>query len=302
MIEQHVYRLLVGGLCAVQIAKKLQKSKGYISKVVRKLEQGGYVICINPKEKPRFYTSTRKVYNGSKFPPLLPKKETRLSHRLLTVEIQKSSFTCDVLIPPTKAKWDSCYEWRPGVMVFQYVHPFKDVGEVRFRRFVSESRDRLMIILPRLLVKKEEVAGAEELLAGYARMAASWLKKRFDMPLGDVVLCQKPHYAVPALEPELVEALRKRSFKVGEMMADTSPPDCIAEVESTDGRDVVNYLESVSKIKVIEERLCRNGELLSLMLKRLDGVSVNQESIVRVLDGVIGEKVVVDEDCFVDVV
>lgn len=303
MAEEQIYRLLVEGFCASQIATKLNKTKGYISRIIRRLEKGGYILCINPKERPRFYTATNKQFIREKFTPLTPTKQTRLSHRLVYVEIQKSSFICQVLSSPSKAKWDKNYIWRPGVEVFQFSHPFKDFGLVVFRRFKSKNKDKLLVILPRLLVHKDDVVKAESILLSYARLSAGWIKRVFDMPISPPVPCQKPHYATPCREPEIVHVLQKKSFKIGEMMADTSPPDMIPEIESTDGRDVVNYLDSINKIKWIEEKLLNNEVLLRELLDKMDMVTNNQSSIINVLNKSFSleQPRTLKDDSFIDV-
>ena len=213
------------------------------------------------------------------------------------VEIQKSSFICQILKPPTKATWDKHYVWKKGVEVFQYSHPFKDFGVVRFRRFMSISNDKLLIILPRLLMHKNEINKAEKILTDYASMSASWIKRRFDMPLSKPEACQKPHYATPCRQPEIIHALQKKSFHIGEMMADTSPPDLLPEIESTDSRDVVNYLESINKIKWLEDKVLNNELLLRELMSVLDKISDNQTTIIKAMS-----QQPLKKDSFIDVV
>lgn len=217
------------------------------------------------------------------------------------VEVQKSSFICKVLVVPTRAKWDSEYEWRPGVCVQQYSHPFRDFGVVRFRRFVSKNKDKLIIILPRICLHKSEVGSAEEVLLGYAVRAGRWIKKKFDMPVGMPVICQKPHYAVSAKEPELVKAIGEGSFNVNGLMADRSPPDLIPEVESTDPRDVVNYLDSIGKIKIIEEQVLNNRKAIQSILDKMELLGDNQGNIISILDSLTKPRELSKEDSFLDV-
>lgn len=303
-LKEKVYRLLLEGYCATQIANKLQKNKGYISRIIKRLEKAGYIVQINPNEIPKFYIATKKTFNRDKLLPVTPVKKERCSHRLEIVEIQKSTFISQIKVQPTKAKWDKHYVWRPGVEVFQFSYPFKDFGIVRFRRFKSKTKDKLMIILPRIMVNKDDVDNVENILSEYALMLAGWIKKKFDMPLSKPEICQKPHYAVPCREPEIIHALEKRSFKIGEMMADTSPPDCIPEIESTDGRDVVNYLEGINKIKYLEEKLLNNKSLLNKMMDTLEIVVDNQTSIVNVLNNAFSDQnsqSKLKDDSFIDV-
>jgi len=300
--DEKVYRLLIEGYCAVQISKKTKLSKGYISRIIKRLESGGYIQPINPNEKPRFYIATKKRFTPIKFTTTIPEKYNRLSHRLNMVEIQKSSFICNVMIPPTKGTWDKEYEWHHGIIVQQYSHPFKNLGEIIFRRLHSKSKDRLMIILPRICVHKSEVFDVEELLNEYAVKACMWIKKRFDMPLSKPVICQKPHYAVSAKEPEMIKAIDEGSFNINGMMADKSPPDFMHEVESEDPRDIVNYLDSIRKIKNIERQLINNSKLIHEILDKMEIMSSNQEQIAGILSMMNQPQTINKPDSFLDVV
>ena len=90
------------------------------------------------------------------------------------------------------------------------------------------------------------------------------------MGLGLPEPVQKPHYAVAPREPELVKAFKKGSYKVGEMMGDSSPPDKLSEVESTNPRDITNYLHSIAKIKTLEDEL---QEMRQMQKQLIDTVS-----------------------------
>lgn len=300
--REKIYRLLIHGFSAIQIIKKIKVSKGYISRIIKELEQGGYILCINPNSKPRFYVKTKKDFTSIKFPSTIPDKYTRLSHRLDMVEIQKSSYICNVIVKPTKAKWDSEYQWRPGVSVQQYSHPFKDFGVVRFRRIVSKNKDRIIIILPRICLHKSEVGSADEMLLDYAVKAGKWIKKKFDMPVSMPEICQKPHYAVSAKEPEIVKAIDDASFNINGMMADKSLPDLIPEIESTDSRDIVNYLDSIRKIKSIEEQLLNNRKAIQSILDKMETLGENQEGIISILDTLTKPQTISKKDSYRDVV
>jgi hypothetical protein len=301
--RDRVYRLLVAGFSAVQIAKRMKISKGYISRLIREFEKGGYIQCINPNEKPRFYIATKKKLTPIKFTTAIPDKHKRLSHRLDMVEVQKCSFICDVLVPPTRAKWDTEYEWRQGVTVQQYSHyPFKDFGLIKFRRFKSSNVDRLMVILPRICVHKNEVDAVEDILLNHACNAYAWIKKKFNMGIGRPRVCQKPHFAVVAREPELIKAIDKGSFNVNGVMADKSPPSFVHEVESEDYHDVVNYLDSIRKIKFLEEKILYNQKCIRELIDKMEIIVGNQEGIASILKSLSVKKPLLNnDDSYMDV-
>lgn len=278
--KNKIYRLLIEGKTASQISEKLNIDKGYVSRIIRQLERGGYIHCVNPKGKPKFYEKTEKSLNRSKLTILTPDKLTRLSHRL-EIEVQKSTFMFNIIIPPKQEKWDKEYKWN-RVQVQQYSHPFKNFGDILFRRFKSKNKDQLLIILPRILIDKNNIENAERILTEYAIKAGAWIQKRFKMRLGLPEICQKPHFAVPAREPEVIDALKKTTLKVGDIMADSSPPSCIPEIESTDHRDVINYLDAINKIKHIEDILQKQRELLFETIEKMDLIAENQKQLIKI--------------------
>ena len=261
-----IYKYLIEGYYPGQIAKHLKIDKGYVSKVIKQLEQGGYIQCINPDGKPKFYAATKKPFKAtSKLTKQTPDKLTRLRHRRNIVEVQKCSFKFKLLSEPQIQKWDRVWSIR-GVKFFQYAHPFENFGNIIFRRAKGSSEDNLIIILPRILIEKPHLKHVERILTDFAVKAGNWFQKRFKCRLGLPEMAQKPHFAVPIKEPSLIPVLQKSSFKVREnIFADSSPPDLIPEFESTDFRDVVNYLEGIEKVKFLEDKL-------SIVEKRVDDV------------------------------
>lgn len=280
--KERVYRLLLHGYSASQIATKLSKNKGYISRLIRTLEQQGFVRCINQKSRPLVYVKTPKKFTGEKATYLLPSKQTRLSGRLDIVKIQKCSFICEVVSEPSRATWDRVYQWNRFVEVMEYRHPFRDVGMVVFRRFKSKKKDRLIVVLPHVMVHVSELPEMEGRLREMAEKAVLWLKRRFDMVVSGLQACQRPHHAVPLREPELIEASEKASFTVGTVMVDQSPPDCVPEFESEDFRDIVNYLDVIRKMKWLEQMVRENRQWLMKMHERVMAMSEEIEVVAHI--------------------
>ena len=268
---KEIYNRVIVGEHSSKIAKSLGVSRVYVSRAIARFESGGYIRCINRKGKPKVYEATKKIFNRSTLVPLSPVMLTRSCGRHEIVKIQKSSFRFNIIIKPLEAKWDKEYTWsnNKSVQVQQYTHPFEH-GSVMFRRFLSKNDDFLMIILPQMMLPENEMDNSEAILTEMATMAGAWIQKRFKMGLGLPEPVQKPHYAVAPREPELVKAFKKGSYKVGEMMGDSSPPDKLSEVESTNPRDITNYLHSIAKIKTLEDEL---QEMRQMQKQLIDTVS-----------------------------
>jgi biotin operon repressor len=263
-----IYDLTVVGQHASKIAKSLGASRAYVSRTIRRLEAGGYIVCINRKGKPKVYEPTKKTLNSDTLIPLTPDAVKRSSLRLEIVKIQKSSFKFNIVNKPLREKWDKEYQWSKnnGVMIKQYAHPFEH-GTIIFRRFISKNDDFLMVILPQMMLPENEIDSADDFLTQMAMMAGAWIQKRFKMRLGLPESVQKPHYAVPPREPALAKAFKVGSYKVGELMGDSSPPDKLSEIESTNPRDIKNYLHSIDKIKTLEDTVISLMETINQMAK-----------------------------------
>ena len=101
----------------------------------------------------------------------------------------------------------------------------------------------------------------------------------------------------------MVDAITNNgTFRVGELEADRSPPHLIPEVESTDSRDIVNYLDSIRKIKTIEEQVLNNRKLIHNLIDKMSVLGENQEDIISVISKMVGPGKIDMPDTFVDVV
>ena len=277
--EERIYRHLIEGLCAKEIHKRTKLSKGYISKIIRRLEQKNLVRCINHHEKIKFYVKTSFHYNQNA-KKVKNEKFPRYRHRREIVQIQKCSFKSTMKYQPTKGKWDSEYDFN-GVKVHQYSHPFKDFGTVVFRWFEGKDGDTLVIILPRFLINREELDNIEMVLYEYAFKSCTWIKKQFNMVLTNPVMSQSPDYCATIREPELIDAVDKcGTFKVGDVWCDKSKPHSIPEFESKDKRDVINYLDSINKIKYIDDMVIENRKLINGLSDSVVVLSENQSRII----------------------
>jgi len=267
-------------------------------KIIKELEAEGLIVCINPKGRPKFYEATKKPYpiNEDKLTKFTNNNSVKLTNiscgnkegklkRLdppvqggsKTVQIQRAQILFHVLVPPpANTKWDKQYQLRNGVKVYQYSHPFKNLGTVVFQRYKSEKTDKLLVTLPRMLVSKEQIRdekAVNDFLIDFAMRAVAWFQKRFKCRLGLPEIATKPDFAVVVEEPELAQALQKYTFKVGEVWADSSPPDNLPEIESKNPVHIINYLESVQKIKDIEDNLNQTTDKIKNLEQQLAIIS-----------------------------
>ena len=60
--KDKIYHLVCSGKYASEIAKELKPSRAYICKILKELEQKGYIECKNKKKIPKYYKQTKKTY------------------------------------------------------------------------------------------------------------------------------------------------------------------------------------------------------------------------------------------------
>ena len=294
-MKKRVYDLLITGKNPKRIAQIIGVSLPYVLKIIKQLEADGLVVCINPKGRPKFYEATKKPYpiDEAKLTKLTNNNNVKLTNiscgnkeeklkRLKppvqggskTVQIQRAQILFHVIVPPPAGtKWDKQYQLKNGVKVYQYSHPFKNLGTVVFQRYKSEKTDKLLVTLPRMLVSKEQIRdekAVNDFLIDFAMRAVVWFQKRFKCRLGLPEIATKPDFAVVVEEPELAQALKKYTFKVGEVWADSSPPDNLPEIESKNPVHIINYLESIQKIKDIEENLKQTDDKIKALSQQIE--------------------------------
>lgn len=286
-----VYRLVLKGIRGSEISRKLGYDKGYISRVINRLVAGGYLVCINPQSRCKFYEATKKPYkldDKLKLFKTTPIKSQQLRHRRNVVKIQKSSFKSKVFSPPKEdVNWDKEYNMN-GVHVQQYTYPFENIGDVKFRRFIGKDEDSLLIILPSVLWERD-AGDPEDYLLETAGRCGSWFMKRFKAGLEDLQVCQKSDKCLALTDPKLIHLAQTGSYNYNGMMINTSAPDCTAEVEFKDWDDLISLSECPKRISILEYKVDR-------IEKSIDNVAKSLDRIEKMFD--VPNK----PDCFRDVV
>jgi len=264
-----IYNRLIQGQTLTKLAASIGYDKGYVSRIKEDLVQAGFLIPTNPKCRTKFYSATKKVFTGEKsnlISNLTGGVKQQFSHRLNVVKIQKATFLTDIKSGPDEnLKWDKVYQYTPYVSVYEYVYPFANVGNVRFRRFKGTKNDRLLIITPPMNWELDS-GDPKEFMEQTARHAAGWIQKRFKMKLENLHPCQKPHYAKTLTDPRLIHAAQNGSFNIDGLMVDASAPDEVPEIESEDW-EVINALSKApERIRSLEYRFSKmEGMMVKLI-------------------------------------
>jgi len=256
--------------------------KAYISRIIGRLIEGGYLLCFNPRSRVRSYVATKKPFllkDVGLLTSMPSSKSQRLRGRCNIVQIQKSTFICDVVgVPKVLVKWDTTRKLKNGVTQFQYSYPFENIGSITFIRTVGKNKDSLQIILPRLLWEKSN-GDPRPYLKEIADRAGVWLMHRFKMDLSGLRVCQRPDFASPLTDKKLIEMAQRGTYTVNGFMIDSSSPDNIPEVESKDYFDLVELTEAPKRIRELEIQLDRLAVSIEKIDNNINNLSVKLDSL-----------------------
>ena len=267
------------------IYKKYNRNydKAYISRIIWRLIEGGYLLCFNPRSRVKSYVATKKPFllsDVSLLTKMPSKKSQRLRGRCNIVQIQKSTFICDVVgSPKVLVKWDDVRVLKNGVTQYQYSYPFENIGSITFVRTVSKKgSDSLLIILPRFLWEKSS-GDPYPFLKEMADRAGVWLMHRFKMDLSGLRVCQRPDFAQPLTDEKLIRMAQRGTYSVNGFMIDSSAPDNIPEVESKDYFDLLELTEAPKRIRDLEIRIDRLVESIDRIDVNINNLSVKLDSL-----------------------
>ena len=243
--------------------------KAYISRIIGRLIEGGYLLCFNPRSRVKSYVATKKPFL-LKDVSLISKMPSRVSQRLRgrcnIVQIQKSTFICDVVgSPKVLVKWDKTRILKNGVTQYQYSYPFENIGSITFIRTVGKKRDSLQIILPRFLWEKSS-GDPVPFLREMADRAGVWLMHRFKMDCNNLRVCVSPDFAQPLTDEKLIRMAQRGTYTVNGFMIDSSSPDNIPEIESKDYFDLLELTEAPRRIRELEIMI----DKLTVSIDRID--------------------------------
>lgn len=242
--------------------------KAYISRIVNKLVNTGYLICHNPRSRSRCYYATKKILTSKKISRLIKLediKSQRLHGICNIIQIQKSTFITKIKRGPYKTvKWDKTWNIN-NLNHFLYSYPFENLGSVGFQRMVSKGTDQLKIILPRILWNKDD-GDPKEFLREVADRCGTWFMKRFKIELVGLRVCSKPHFAVVLTDPRLIKIAQSGTYNINNYMIDSSPPHNIPEIESSDYEYLDELTRCPRRVRELEELV----DKLTVSIEKID--------------------------------
>jgi len=270
-VWQRLYNLLVRGFPQSKIVRILRRDKGQVSRMTNMLVDMGFLVCVNPQDRVRFYEATKKKFSGEDAVILSTiKQEGRIStkRRGCFIRCHAISYLCDVermgVVP-----WDKTWE-TDGVTHCLYRYPFEKVGEVGFQWIRGRSSNQLRINLPSMLWSHRD-GSPDAFLHGVADRCGVWFMKRFCCDLRGLRQCGRGHFEMPVRDPGLVGLAQRVSVKRGGLVLDSSLG--FPEMGSVEGFDVLGELlglpKRVDDIEKRVERVVESVERLGLAVDRL---------------------------------
>ena len=241
-------------LYATKIAEIIGVSKQQVSKIVKEIEKEGYIQCDTPNANQKFYSATKKIYNGKK--PITPDgyESTDLGRRPgvivqktrynITIEREYTNFFKD----KKSWKWGNCPFSKYEVKVFDNFDTFE---------FRKAGKNKLIVIVPGLCFKKSEISIAHHTLFWITYEALKWFAKKAKIKFDwkTLHLCQKPHITRAAHAAWAKRVANNFSLSIDGKMLDSSGGkenwECL--VFNDDLIDAVGALENWDYIPSIQK-------------------------------------------------
>ena len=119
-----VYKRLRNGEIQSKIARSTGYDKGYISRIAKRLVEGGYLVKYSDPGRETFYSPTKKQFLPKHFRQLTklnPVRHEILRHRRNILKVQKCTFKSRIVdSSKSNIKWDSDPKSLNGVVFYDY--------------------------------------------------------------------------------------------------------------------------------------------------------------------------------------
>lgn len=282
-VFERVYSMCIAGFTASKICRILKRDKGQISRIINALVDAGFLVCVNPRDKIRFYEATKKQLSPDDaviLSTIQQEKKKKLEDGGCFIRCHAMSYLTEV-VKMGHVPWDK--RWvANGVSHCLYRYPFDGVGEVSFQWMRGGGSNRLRINLPSIWINPSD-EDPNGYLRGVADQAGTWFMKRFKCDLRGLVQCGKGHFEVPVRDPSLVSLAQRSSFKRGDFVLDTSLG--FPEFGSVGGFDPLkSVLEAPGRIDGVEERLSRIEESVERLSVSVEALTGRIDGLVRLLE------------------
>ncbi len=267
-IYERIYELCIEGIPAKKICTITRRDKGRISRIISAFEQAGFLVCVNPRDKVKFYEATTKSFSPDEInsiTTILREKPRKTSYGGYETRVHGISFKATIISWKKNVKWDNVWTTN-GTR-----HFLLNFQEYTFIRHKSTRKDTLVIIIPDLLWNIRTKGSVNDAVRRKARVMLGEFAGRYGIRLKGFIECSGTSYAIPVRSPELVKMAQKKTvyFENGAVLdASHGIPEFEAPLNVM--QDLLSLPDRVSQL---ESSLLRMSELVSGFAEKIDGLS-----------------------------
>jgi hypothetical protein len=264
-----IYDLCIEGIPAKKICGIIGRDKAQVSRTIQALIRNGFLVCINPGDKVRFYEATKKRFTGkdvSTVSTIQQRVKVSTEERGSFIRVHAIRFISTVEkmgIVPWDKKW-CCKETEHYFMHY----PFLNVGKVGFEWIKTKRKSKLIIHMPSIRWNASD-GNPELFLRGMADQCGTWFMKRYHCDLRGLRQCGRGHFEMPVHDKALVKMAQSTSVHVGDFVLDSSLG--YPEFGSVGGFDPLNELLGLPKrVDAIEVRIDRLEQSIEKLVLSVD--------------------------------
>jgi len=267
-IFERVYGLCVEGIPAIKISKILKRDKGRISRIINALIDLGFLVCVNPRDKVKFYEATTKFFSPddvNAMSTILREKPRKISYGGYETRVHGISFKATIISWKKDVKWDNIWTTN-GTR-----HFLLNFQEYTFIRHKSTRKDTLVIIIPDLLWNIRTKGSVNDAVKRKARVMLGEFASRYEIRLKGFMECSGTSYAIPVRSPELVKMAQKKTvyFENGAVLdASHGIPEFEAPL------NVMQELLSLpDRVSTLEDSMATLMNMMSTVSQQMDSLS-----------------------------
>lgn len=212
-----IYALAIEGFPAKEICNLLRRDKAQVSRILKAFEKLGFLVCINPGDKVKFYEATKKSFSPDdekQLSTILREKPRKKAYGGYETRVHGISFKANIISWKKGIRWD--YTWSTN-HTNHYLLRKKDFTFIRHK---GKRKDTLVIVIPDLLWNVRCKGSVTDAIRHKARLAMGAFASHYKIRLKDFVECPGTSYAIPVRNIELVKMAQRKTvyFDSGAML------------------------------------------------------------------------------------
>ena len=207
-VWQEIYSLAIQGYPAKKICKFLRRDKAQVSRMISALEMAGFLVCINPGDKVKFYEATKKPLtpdDTNALSTILQEKPCKTGYGGYQTRVHGISFKANILQWKKGIRWD--YTWSTN----NTNHYLLRKDDITFIRHKGKNKDTLVLVIPDILWNVRTKGSVTKEIRHKARIIMGNFASHYGIRLNGFVECPGTSYAIPVRNVELVKMAQKKT-------------------------------------------------------------------------------------------